>query len=141
MGFLAILATQGDNAAFSAALPLLLIGVPIIDTLGVMSRRIRERSFAVLRATGIISITNCCIWDSHIAEAVILAYAFQAVLFLLAYFLRFESDLLVVVVFCAFALTLLFALSWIGRTGWRAHSATEQRASIPLSTWLESQNP
>ena len=39
IGALAILATQGDRTALSAALPLLLLGLPIIDTLTVMLRR------------------------------------------------------------------------------------------------------
>lgn len=41
-GVLAVLATQGETVVVSAALPLLLIGVPIIDTFGVMIRRVLE---------------------------------------------------------------------------------------------------
>jgi hypothetical protein len=41
-------------------------------------------------------------------------------MFLAAFFLRFESDLLIVGVFGAFAIAVLGALRWIGRTQWRA---------------------
>src|SRR5579883_241279 len=41
VGALAILATQGETCPLSAALPLLLLGLPIMDTLTVMLTRIR----------------------------------------------------------------------------------------------------
>ena len=41
-GVLAVLLTQDPRLPYSAALPLLLLGLPILDTLTVMAVRIRE---------------------------------------------------------------------------------------------------
>jgi UDP-GlcNAc:undecaprenyl-phosphate GlcNAc-1-phosphate transferase len=53
-------------------------------------------------------------------EAVILIHVLQAILLLVAYFLRFESDVLIVAVYASFALATLGSLRWLGRAGWRA---------------------
>jgi UDP-GlcNAc:undecaprenyl-phosphate GlcNAc-1-phosphate transferase len=140
MGVLAILATQGEGVAFSAALPLLLIGVPIIDTFGVMLRRVREGRSPFSSDRNHLHHKLLYLGFSH-REAVILIYALQAALFLLAYFLRFESDLLVTAVYCLFAATLVTFLSWLGRTGWRAHAAVESASPRWLREWVASQQP
>jgi len=128
-GVLAILATQGETAAVSAALPLLLIGVPIIDTFGVMFRRLREGRSPFSSDRNHLHHKLLYLGFTH-REAVMLIYGLQAVLFLLAYFLRFESDVLIVAIFCAFSLVLLGILSVPGRTGWRAH--------VPMAADIES---
>jgi len=56
------------------------------------------------------------------AEAVALVYLLQVGLFLVAYFLRYESDLVILAVFFAFSALTLGALRWAGATEWRAHS-------------------
>jgi UDP-GlcNAc:undecaprenyl-phosphate/decaprenyl-phosphate GlcNAc-1-phosphate transferase len=43
LGFLAILLTQGRSAKISPVVPLIILGLPIIDTLWVMTRRIIKR--------------------------------------------------------------------------------------------------
>jgi UDP-GlcNAc:undecaprenyl-phosphate/decaprenyl-phosphate GlcNAc-1-phosphate transferase len=126
-GVLAILATQGEGTAVSAALPLLLIGVPIIDTLGVMVRRISEGRSPFSSDRNHLHHKLLYLGFSH-RQAVILIYALQAALFLLAYFLRFESDWLITAVFCAFAFAVLGTLRWVGRSGWRVREQVE----IPL---------
>jgi UDP-GlcNAc:undecaprenyl-phosphate GlcNAc-1-phosphate transferase len=120
-GVLAILATQGENVAVSAALPLLLIGVPIVDTFGVMIRRLIEGRSPFSSDRNHLHHKLLYLGFSH-REAVILIYGLQATLFLLAYFLRFESDLLIVTIFCVFAAAALGTLRWFGRSGWRVHS-------------------
>lgn len=97
-GVLAVLLTQKVNTALSGSLPLLIVGLPIIDTLQVMSQRIfkgvspfkpdRNHFHHKLLALG---------FDHY--EAVLATYAVQATCILLAYFLRYESDLLVLVVY------------------------------------------
>jgi UDP-GlcNAc:undecaprenyl-phosphate GlcNAc-1-phosphate transferase len=139
-GVLAILATQGEGTAFSAALPLLLIGVPIVDTVGVMVRRVREGRSPFSSDRNHLHHKLLYLGFSH-REAVILIYALQATLFLLAYVLRFESDLLVVTVFCLFAVTLLGSLSWLSRTGWRARGPAPEAPASGFRQWLAAQKP
>jgi UDP-GlcNAc:undecaprenyl-phosphate/decaprenyl-phosphate GlcNAc-1-phosphate transferase len=120
-GVLAILATQGENVAVSAALPLLLIGVPIVDTFGVIVRRTLEGRSPFSSDRNHLHHKLLWLGFSH-HEAVILIYCLQATLFLLAYFLRFESDVLIIAIFSAFALAVLGTLRVLGRSTWRAHS-------------------
>lgn len=119
VGALAILVTQGEETAFSAALPLLLIGVPIMDTLAVMAHRIRLGRSPFLSDRNHIHHRLLTLGFTH-GDAVILIYGVQCTLFLLAYFLRFESDLIIVAVFAAVSVTLLGAVHWSLRVKWQA---------------------
>ncbi len=65
-------------------------------------------------------------------EAVILVYCVQVGLFLLAYSLRFESDLLIAATFGAFAAAVLGVLHWSRQSGWRAHTGK----ALPLVSAL-----
>jgi UDP-GlcNAc:undecaprenyl-phosphate GlcNAc-1-phosphate transferase len=125
IGALAIMVTQSESSALSAALPLLLLGLPILDTLNVIARR----AFAG-RALFVGDRSHL---HHHLLElgfrhgqAVGLIYCVQALLFLLAYFLRFQSDGLIVAVYAVFAALLLGMLAWATRNGWRAQPAPER---------------
>lgn len=131
IGVLAILATQRDVPAPSATLPLLLIGVPLIDTAAVMLQRIREGRSPFTSDRNHLHHRLLGLGFRH-GEAVILLYITQVLLFLLAYFLRFESDVIVVSTFCLFAAALLGLIAWASRSGWRAH-ATGNSLQWPIS--------
>jgi UDP-GlcNAc:undecaprenyl-phosphate GlcNAc-1-phosphate transferase len=97
-GVLAVLATQKINTAVSGTLPLLILGLPVVDTLLVMGERIargvspfkpdRNHFHHKLLALG---------FDHY--EAVLLIYAVQALFILLACLLRYESDGLILGVY------------------------------------------
>lgn len=126
IGVLAILATQSVTAPYSAALPLLIVGLPILDTLAVMFQRMRNGRSPFSSDRNHLHHRLLALGLRH-AEAVTVAYLLQGMLFLLAYFLRFESDLLIVSVLAAFA-TIVFGAMWIAkRSGWQPHSATGAR--------------
>lgn len=131
IGALSILATQGGRTALSAALPLLLLGLPILDTVAVMLRRaLAGRSpFASDR-----SHLHHRLLDLGFAhhEAVVLIYCVQLGLFLLAYFLRFESDLLILSVFGVFSATILGTLRLATRRHWHAHTGS----ALPFASAL-----
>jgi UDP-GlcNAc:undecaprenyl-phosphate/decaprenyl-phosphate GlcNAc-1-phosphate transferase len=131
IGVLSILATQGDRTALSAALPLLLLGLPILDTVAVMLRRaLAGRSpFSSDR-----SHLHHRLLDLGFAhhEAVVLIYCVQLALFLFAYYLRFESDLLILSVFGIFSATMLGML-WLATLGrWHAHTGR----ALPIASAL-----
>ena len=121
VGVLSILLTQQGATPISTAVPLLLIGLPVIDTLTVMVRQLlsghspfaadRKHFHHRLLALGL---------DHH--EAVIVIYAVQCLLLLLAWQMRFENDLLIVAVFLGFALLFTGALVLLERAGWRWRS-------------------
>lgn len=115
---LAVLLTQDSRVTVSAALPLLLLGLPILDTLTVMVQRMREgRSPFSADKNHIHHRLLALGFDHH--EAVIVIYGVQALLFLLAWYLRYESDVVIVFVYAGFAAAALGALFAADRTGWR----------------------
>ncbi|HTU65461.1 MAG TPA: MraY family glycosyltransferase [Steroidobacteraceae bacterium] len=121
IGVLSILATQGDGTSVSAALPLLLLGLPILDTLSVMIQRVRAGRSPFSPDRNHLHHKLLGLGFAH-AEAVVLVYLLQVVLFLVAYWLRFESDLMILGVFVALAIGTLVSLRWADATPWRAHS-------------------
>ena len=122
VGSLVLLATQGDNSSVSPALPLLLLGLPILDTATVMLIRIRAGRSPFAADSNHIHHRLLELGFSH-REAVAAVYLLQVGLFLLAYFLRFESDGEVILAFCIFAVLVLGLLQWASAAGWRMPEA------------------
>lgn len=122
LGVLAVLATQGEQVAVSAALPLLLLGVPILDTLTVMVVRMRAGRSPFTSDRNHLHHKLLGFGFAH-HEAVTVIYCLQGVLFVLAYALRFESDLVIAAVFVAFAAFVLGAQRLAWRCGWRLRDA------------------
>jgi UDP-GlcNAc:undecaprenyl-phosphate/decaprenyl-phosphate GlcNAc-1-phosphate transferase len=118
VGALALLATQGETCPLSAALPLLLLGLPIMDTLTVMLTRIRAGRSPFSADSNHLHHRLLALGFAH-REAVLIIYMMQVGLVLLAYSLRFESDVEVVIAFCAFTLAVLGSLRWASHSGWR----------------------
>jgi UDP-GlcNAc:undecaprenyl-phosphate GlcNAc-1-phosphate transferase len=118
VGALALLATQGETCALSAALPLLLLGLPIMDTLTVMLTRIRAGKSPFTADRNHLHHRLLNLGFEH-REAVFLIYLLQVALVLLAYFLRFELDSQIILTFCAFAAAVLWFLHRATRSGWR----------------------
>ena len=118
VGALALLATQGDTCALSAALPLLLLGLPIMDTLTVMLTRIRAGRSPFSADKNHLHHRLLALGFAH-REAVLLIYLLQVGLVLLAYFLRFELDSEIILAFCLFAAVVLGSLRWATVSGMR----------------------
>lgn len=118
VGALALLATQGEACPLSAALPLLLLGLPIMDTLSVMATRIRAGRSPFSADSNHLHHRLLALGFAH-REAVLLIYMMQVALVLLAYFLRFESDSDVCIAFCLFAGAVLGLLHRASKDGWR----------------------
>jgi UDP-GlcNAc:undecaprenyl-phosphate/decaprenyl-phosphate GlcNAc-1-phosphate transferase len=118
VGVLALLATQGEACPLSAALPLLLLGLPIMDTLAVMATRIRAGRSPFSADSNHLHHRLLALGFAH-REAVLIIYMMQVALVLLAYFLRFESDSEVFIAFCAFAGLVLGLLRRASQVGWK----------------------
>jgi UDP-GlcNAc:undecaprenyl-phosphate GlcNAc-1-phosphate transferase len=63
IGVLSVRATQSAGSQISAAIPVLLLALPILDTLSVIAQRIGRSA-----PTGITSITSCLPWGSTITK-------------------------------------------------------------------------
>ncbi|MGA2190458.1 MAG: MraY family glycosyltransferase [Steroidobacteraceae bacterium] len=118
IGVLSIRATQGVSSEISAAIPILLLAVPILDTLSVMVQRLSEgRSPFSADKNHIHHKLLALGFDHH--EAVMVIYVVQGALFVLAYFLRYESDVLILALVSAFFLTSIGVFQIAARSGWR----------------------
>lgn len=115
---IAVLLTQRETATFSAGLPLLLLGVPIIDTLMVMTQRVLERRSPFSADKNHVHHRLLSLgFDHH--EAVIVIYLLQGALFVTAWFMRYESDLRIGLVFAMYSLLFIGSLMGASRAGWR----------------------
>lgn len=131
VGVLSLRATQGGNSMVSAATPILLLSLPILDTLSVMTQRISEgRSPFSADKNHIHHKLLALGFDHH--EAVMVIYAIQADLFLLAYWMRFESDLVILGVVTVFFLGSITLLQMAARSRWRFRTPRE----VPVDSLL-----
>jgi UDP-GlcNAc:undecaprenyl-phosphate GlcNAc-1-phosphate transferase len=127
LGVLGIRATQNDLTQMSAAIPVLVLALPILDTLSVMVQRIGEGRSPFSPDKKHIHHKLLALGFAH-HEAVMVVYAVQAALFVTAYLLRFESDLLILAVVSAFFAVTVAALQLAARSGWRLRPAGSVRA-------------
>ncbi len=135
VGVLSLRATQSSDSAVSAALPVLLLALPILDTLSVMVQRVSEgRSPFSADKNHIHHKLLQFGFDHH--EAVMVIYAIQADLFLMAYWLRFESDLTIISVVTIFFIASLVILQTATRRGWRFRQGSAAGSDSPLSRFL-----
>jgi UDP-GlcNAc:undecaprenyl-phosphate GlcNAc-1-phosphate transferase len=135
VGVLSLRATQSGDSAISAATPILLLALPILDTLSVMVQRVSEgRSPFSADKNHIHHKLLGFGFDHH--EAVMVIYAVQADLFLLAYWMRYESDIAILGVVSAFFLGAIFLLHAAVRGHWRFRASKDARRNSPLTRLL-----
>lgn len=133
---LAIEITQNPQSVFSTALPLLLLGIPIIDTLMVMTQRVLAgRSPFSADRNHIHHRLLSFGFDHH--EAVVAIYVLQGLLFIAAWFLRFESDLTILALFLVSAASVVSAIHLAQQRGWRWRRPTPQPQESPVSRLFE----
>ncbi len=94
-GVFAILLTQRVSPALSPAVAIMLLGLPIFDTLLVMGQRLYEGRSPFSADKNHIHHKLLAIGLSHY-DAVVAIYLLQSSLVLGAYFLRFQSDWVIV---------------------------------------------
>lgn len=121
-GVLAIQLTQGEGAIISPALPLLLLGLPILDTLLVMVQRIYEGRSPFSPDRNHVHHKLLSIGFDHY-EAVSLIYMVQAGLVAGACLLRYQSDVLIVALYTLFCVAVTASLVSATAFNWRVHRA------------------
>jgi len=137
---LAVVLTQDELTPLSSALPLLLLGIPIIDTLMVMTQRMLEgRSPLQADRNHIHHRLLALGFDHH--EAVMGIYLLQASLFVTAWYLRYESDLTIIALFAGFSLLAIALLHAATSNGWRLrplsrHGGSGSSQLQRLVVWL-----
>jgi UDP-GlcNAc:undecaprenyl-phosphate/decaprenyl-phosphate GlcNAc-1-phosphate transferase len=122
LGVLGIHATQNNTTQMSTAIPLLVFALPMLDTLSVIVHRISEGHSPFRPDKNHIHHKLLALGFAH-HEAVMVVYAVQAILFVAAYLLRFESDLLILGVVSGFFVITVGTLQLASRSGWRLRPA------------------
>jgi len=100
VGVLVVMLTQQIDTALSPALPLLILGLPLLDTVLVMVERIGEGKSPFVADRKHIHHRLLELGFGHY-QAVFAIYAIQSAFIVAAYFLRFESDTFVISVYLA----------------------------------------
>jgi UDP-GlcNAc:undecaprenyl-phosphate GlcNAc-1-phosphate transferase len=111
VGCLAILVSQGEACAISPAVPLLILGLPILDTLSVMTLRIRQKRSPFSPDKNHIHHQLMSLGLKHF-EAVGLIYVIQVVLMVSAYLLRYEHDFVLLLFYLIFSVVFVGLLSF-----------------------------
>lgn len=133
IGVLAIAVTQQPDSEFSPSLPLLLLGLPILDTAMVMSKRISQRRSPFSPDKNHIHHRLLAIGLDHY-EAVFLIYIVQAGLVVAAYWLRTTSDSIILTVYGVFCVSVIVALRFAATANWERR---KQPHAAP--SWLSRQ--
>ncbi|MBV1906459.1 MAG: undecaprenyl/decaprenyl-phosphate alpha-N-acetylglucosaminyl 1-phosphate transferase [Pseudomonadales bacterium] len=137
-----LLILHNDTSAYSPALPLMILGLPILDTFSVMAVRYFFKRPMFKADKSHIHHQLLRMGFKHY-EVVSVLYALQLVFVLMAYRLRYAEDDMLILVYLGFC-TLVLACILAGRlSGWMLHSnkaaeATENHRNIWLRklSWI-----
>lgn len=119
LGTFAVVLTQQSNSSVSMALPLLMLGVPVIDILAVFYLRVSGR-MNWFRATRNHVHHRLLDLGFEQYRAVVLIYAMQTYFVICAIVFRHESDVLLLALYAIPCALLFAALSAAERFGWHA---------------------
>jgi UDP-GlcNAc:undecaprenyl-phosphate GlcNAc-1-phosphate transferase len=114
MGVLAVVVTDSTRGPFSPSLTLFLLGLPFLDTLGVVGQRLAEGRSPFVGDRTHVHHKLLAIGLSHF-EAVTVIYAIQAGMVGLAYALRWRSDFLIIPLYMVIAVSVLAMFIGAGR--------------------------
>ena len=131
-GVLVILLTQKSGAVLSPAMPLLLLGLPLMDTFLVMGQRIYEGRSPFQPDKNHVHHKLLHLGFDHY-EAVVIIYSLQAVLVMLAYVLRYRADALNLGAFAIAFAGLWGVFRIANQRGLRAQLARVAERPSPLS--------
>lgn len=117
---LSILLTDRFHPALNPGLPLLLLGLPLLDTMVVITQRLAHGRSPFTADKNHIHHQLLGLGFRHL-EAVSLIYLVQGAMVGTALYLRYASDIMVVTAFVAISALLLVPLYTLQAFGWRAH--------------------
>jgi UDP-GlcNAc:undecaprenyl-phosphate GlcNAc-1-phosphate transferase len=127
LGAFVVVLTQQSNPGLSMALPLLILGLPVIDILAVLYQRVRGGMNWFRATRNHIHHRLLALGLDHY-QAVVAIYAVQTLFVVAAIVFRHDSDALVLALYLAPCAALFAALTLAERGGWRlARGAGESR--------------
>ena len=129
LGFLAVFLTQKVNTALSPALPLLFLGLPIIDILAAIAQRLYYNISPFVATKHHIHHRLLELGFDHY-EAVVIIYSVHTLFVVSAILLSYEQDWLIMSLYLGTCAALLLSLFIAVHKGWRAH---QSRATTRLT--------
>ena len=132
-----ILLIEHCDQALNPGLALLVLGLPILDTVTVMVERVIAGRSPFAADRNHLHHKLLAVGFSHY-EAVSLIYVVQAVMVLAGFGLRYESDAVVLSAFALISASVLIPLLWLKSTGRRIRSE-EPAVGVPMerrNLWL-----
>ena len=133
-GVFVIILSQTVNLAMSPVIPLLLLGLPILDTFAVMAQRIYEKRSPFSPDKNHIHHKLLSLGFDHY-EAVLVIYVVQCIFVALAFILRYESDALIFTFYIVFSSLSLYLFHRATKTGWQIHANTTKDSR--LRQWIK----
>jgi UDP-GlcNAc:undecaprenyl-phosphate GlcNAc-1-phosphate transferase len=127
---LTLLLTQAPGTPLSTALPLLLLGVPIIDTLMVMTERLLAGRSPFVADRNHLHHRLLALGFGH-RQAVGILYLMQGCLFVAAWLLRYASDLAVALCFVAFSAVAIGSIRLAQHLGWQRRHRPDRARRFP----------
>lgn len=116
MGVLVLLLSDPSRDPFPVSVGLLVLGLPFLDTIAVMGQRLAKGRSPFLGDRNHVHHKLLALGLSHY-EAVIVIYGIQAVMVGLAYFLRWQTDALILAAYATFALAMFVLFAATERGG------------------------
>jgi len=136
VGVLSVLLVEQVNTAVSVALPLLILGLPILDTLMVMTQRIYEGRSPFKSDANHIHHKLLAVGFDHY-EAVSIIYIVQSGLVASAYFLRYQPDVLLIGIFFGVSASIVSFFLWVSRSGWCFRKDQDKNTLTALHQFLK----
>lgn len=118
IGVTAILLTQQSNTALSPVLPLIILGLPILDTLTVMTRRIMAGRSPFSPDKNHFHHRLIHLGFAHY-EAVIVIYLVQISLIVLGFTFKYQQDWILLLLFLTFCFGFNGLFHYAEHSGWR----------------------
>ena len=121
LGVLVIVLSQSVNSAMSPFIPLFILGLPILDTMAVMGQRLYEKRSPFSPDKNHIHHKLLDIgFDQY--EAVFIIYLLQSTLVAVAYFMLYESDAVLILIYILISAFVLGFFYYARLTGWSFHA-------------------
>ena len=121
LGVIVIVLSQSINSAMSPLIPLLILGLPILDTFAVMAQRLYQRRSPFSPDKNHIHHKLLALGLDHY-EAVFVIYLLQSALISVAYFMMYESDVLLLLIYIVSSTCVFGAFILARINNWSFHT-------------------
>ena len=126
LGFLTVLLTQNIDPSLSPSVALLLLGIPVIDIITVLWKRVSLGSNPFLATKNHIHHRLLARGFKH-KESVIIIYTAHTLMVASGIGLRHANDWVILTLYFTIAVFIFFFLSWSEQTGWKANQTEAQK--------------